>query len=47
MIGPNGKEPNCFSKFIVCHSKLSVLNNAGVMWCAKKKSYAGPVQYRK
>ena len=23
-------------KFIACHSKLSILNNAGVMWCAKE-----------
>ena len=23
-------------KFIACHLKSSVLNNAGVMWCAKK-----------
>ena len=23
-------------RFIACHSKPSVLNNAGVMWCAKE-----------
>ena len=23
-------------KFIACRSKLSILNNAGVMWCAKE-----------
>ena len=23
-------------RFIACHSKLSILNNAGVMWCAKE-----------
>ena len=29
-------------KFIACHSNTSVLNNASVLWCPKKKSYAGP-----
>ena len=32
----------CSRRFIACHSKPSILNNAGVMWCAKGKSYAGP-----
>ena len=26
----------CSRKFIACHSKSSILNNAGAMWCAKK-----------
>ena len=41
MIGPNGKETNCFSHvgsllLITQLTNPSVLNNASVLWCAKK-----------
>ena len=37
MVGSNGEEIALRSRrFIACHSKVSILNNAGVMWCAKE-----------